>query len=117
MTSFLHKLLKSNPDLPLENREAIVGLVVRLERQAKILTRLAVTACNRELTATECSFDLIAENLCREITGHLKRAGCRNIVGIDFSGDPRGAVVKIKVNDRSGDWFGGDDYIVVGTNG
>lgn len=107
------RLLRSNPKLTDANRERVRDLCSRLCRQAATLQRFAETACGRELSRTEEERDKACEARSRELVKELCAVGVENVAHVDFSGDPRGAVVKLKVTDRSGDWFGGDDYLCV----
>lgn len=72
----------------------------RIMRMAATVQRLAETACNRELTEREIRKD---EKLQMDILALLAVEDCN----AKFSGDPRGAVVKIQVPDGyTNDWGG-----------
>ncbi len=107
------RLVRSNPSLSPGAIERTQERCSKLCRHAATLTRLAEAACNRPLTRADNDADEAAEARCRELVKELVADGVANVVAVVFQGDPRGAVVKLKVSDRSGDWFGGDDYIVV----
>lgn len=109
------RLLRSNPGVDPANVETIQDLCSRICRHAATLERLAVAACNRPISAAEEETDKAAEARVRELVNHLQAAGIKNVVKVDFNGDPRGVVTKLKVTDRSGDWAGGDDYVCVPT--
>ncbi len=70
-------------------------------RDAATVQRLAVEACNRELSSAEVKRDAEA---CARIVKRAQRWGC----SATFNGDPRGACVKLRVpSGRNNDWGGG----------
>lgn len=70
----------------------------RVMRHAATVQRLAETACNRELTVQEILKD---ENAQADIIALIAEYDCAAV----FSGDPRGACVKIQVpDDYTNDW-------------
>lgn len=75
-------------------------------RHAATLQRLAVTACNVELTPRQKKQEARAQAgigaICQASLEHtIERAG----IVPNFSGDPRGAVVKLRVpSGRTNDW-------------
>jgi hypothetical protein len=75
-------------------------------RLANTVQRLAVEACNRELTPEEEKRDKIA---CEKIAAEFAPWP------VSFQGDPRGAVVKFKKPDGLGNDFGGDGWSYVPT--
>jgi len=109
------RLIRYNATLPPANIASIQDTCSRICRHAATLERLAVAACNRPLSLAEEETDKAAEARVRELVTCLQAAGIENVVKVDFNGDPRGVVTKLKVTDRSGDWAGGDDYVCVPT--
>lgn len=70
----------------------------RILRYASTVQRFAETACNRELTVAEIKKD---ESAQAKIIAILAPVDCE----VNFSGDPRGCVVKIRVPDGfTNDW-------------
>lgn len=82
-------------------------------RHAATIKRLAEAYCNRELSTDEKERDRMCEARIRELVKALIEAGCKQVTGVEFQGDPRGATVKLIVNDHSGDSWGGDDRLCV----
>lgn len=107
----LEARLTRNYYLPFEQRMQVQGVCSLILRHAATLQRLAETACNRELTADEEKKDGSLSARVTLLVEDLKKLGCKNVVGVNFSGDPRGVVVKIKVNDHVGDSWGGSEWV------
>lgn len=106
------RLIRFNPNAA-SNTEAVREVCSRICRHGATIKRLAEAYCNREMSEAEQETDKACEARIRELVGELQLHGCKHVTGVEFQGDPRGATVKLKVNDRSGDSFGGDDRMVV----
>lgn len=77
-------------------------------KDANTIQACAVAACNRELSEDETRRD---ENATARIGGRLAAYGIEST----FQGDPRGAVVKLRLpSGRANDW-GGEGYFCVPT--
>jgi hypothetical protein len=111
----LETRLTRNYFLPFQTRLAGQALCSRIHRHAVVLQRLAETACNRELTTSEEGQDARFSQSVKDLVDQLRKLGYQNVVGVNLNGDPRGTVVKIKVNDHVGDSWGGDDMVCVDT--
>lgn len=74
-----------------------------LVRLARSYQRLQETACNRELTRREKTREA---NLERRIAEECKAIG----LGVTFSGDPRGFVVKLQFPDGASNTWGQDGW-------
>jgi hypothetical protein len=78
-------------------------LAPELIRVANKLQRLAVARCNRELSEREEAADDRAEAKARELVAPFG-------IEVETSGDPRGAVLKLKFNkSRNGNSWGGEN--------
>lgn len=75
-------------------------LLIRLARSYQ---RIQETACNRELTPREKARE---KSLERRLTEEAKARG----LGITFSGDPRGFVVKLQFPDGASNTWGQDGW-------
>lgn len=90
-------------------REGVPAEVARkVMRHAATVQRLAVDACNRELTRREILRD---ESAMARILALLAPFD----VMADFQGDPRGACVKLKLKTHRGNSFGGEGLYCVPT--
>lgn len=90
----------------------IIAICSELCKHAVALHRLAEIGCNRTMTRRETYNETACEGIIKDCVFSLQ-IHYPQITGVEFSGDPRGAVVKLVVNDRSGDCFGGDRWLIV----
>ena len=82
---------------------AVVACASRLTRLARSYQHLAETACNRKLTAREwCRQGNIEEDIRRELLGLS--------IGVTFTGDPRGYVVKLQFPGGASNTLGDDGW-------
>jgi hypothetical protein len=77
-------------------------------KEANVIQRLAEIACERELDEREQSRDELAE---ARIGGKLAAYG----IVTHFQGDPRGAVVKLRLPSGKTNDFGGEGFFCVPT--
>jgi hypothetical protein len=83
-------------------------VILDVLRDARTIHRLAEIACERELTSTEEKRDEIAT---ARIGGRLAAYGIES----HFQGDPRGAVVKLRLPSGRANDFGGEGLFCVPT--
>lgn len=79
-------------------------------RHATTIQRLAVEACNRELTPAEEKRDGQAMARIRKLLEKCETAG--KVFAADFNGDPRGCCTKLRVpSGRTNNWGGTHIYV------
>lgn len=100
---FLIGLVQEFPD----QVDQVVKIGRALLQAAQSYYKLQVRACNRGLTDAERSRERQLELLIERQVHVLDKAGTVSI-GVEFAGDPRGYVVKLRLPSGRSNSFGGE---------